>query len=498
MAEAKQEAPGGGPGPNRGMCMYRAVADRGSRSVRRLTLRVIIVLVAAVGLPAGLAAAASAGPAARIKRTDWPAYLDGPAHHSYAAAERAITPKNARRLTVKWRFKPRPSHRGQPFGFLSSPTVADGAIFVGSSNGWFYKLNENTGAVEHRIFIGYQRHRTCPAQGFVDTATVAPDPRTRHLMVYVGGPTGILYALRASNLSTKWRADIARPSRVVNDYFEWSSPTVSGGRIFIGVGSNCDRPLIRGQVVSYSQETGRVIARFFTEPPGVRGATVWGSAAVNGKYVYVGTGNPMGGRHPTGYAVSILKLSVNGLRLAGTFQVPFSQITNDGDFGSSPALFWPYVGACNKNGIFYVLNQVTMALRWSRRIGASSSQIAECSAAAVYNGRFLYIAGPATTIRGHRYRGSIREIGPRTGRVVWATGLSNGVIGTPTMDRAGLIAVGTYGANSAKNAIYLINGHNGKIIRTLQRGGLYFAQSVFANGLLITAGSAWLEAWQLP
>ena len=76
---------------------------------------------------------------------------------------------------------------------------------------------------------------TCDPLGIVDTATVATDPVTGDVTVYVGGPDGYLYALNAANLALEWKSLIAVPSTKVNDYFEYSSPTVANGKIYIGV-----------------------------------------------------------------------------------------------------------------------------------------------------------------------------------------------------------------------------------------------------------------------
>jgi hypothetical protein len=35
--------------------------------------------------------------------------------------------------------------------------------------------------------------------------------------------------------------------------------------------------------------------------------------------------------------------------------VPAEQVGNDSDFGASPVVFNKYVGACDKDGIFYLL-----------------------------------------------------------------------------------------------------------------------------------------------
>ncbi len=379
---------------------------------------------------------------------------------------------------------------------MASPTVADGAVFIGSDTGWFYKLDELTGAVLAKTFLGVQPARTCPGIGVADTATVAVDPRDHRDTVYVAGPNGYLYAFRASNLTLRWLSVIAIPSATTNDYFEWSSPTVTNGKIYIGVASNCDGPLIRGAVIGYDQLTGTKFAEFYAVPTGDRGGSVWSSvAAAPGGDVYVTTGNGPSWAPELSYSESMLKLDPRTLRPLGQFKVPPSQMINDGDFGASPTIFGPYVGACNKNGIFYVLNRSTMRLAWEARIGVPKARhaYAECIAAAAYNGKDLYIAGRATTIRGKSYSGSVQER-ETTGKLVWETGLPEGVDASPSSDRGGVIAVGTYGDGAARNAVYILSARSGKIIRTLVEG-FDFAQATFADGRLFTVNAFGVYAW---
>jgi outer membrane protein assembly factor BamB len=127
--------------------------------------------------------------------TGWTAYLNGPAHSSYNAAETAITPATAGQLVRKW-------HAGGHL-YLASPAVGDGAVFIGTDGGWFFKFDAITGRLLHRVFIGFQRHKTCGAFGTVATATVAPDPVTHQLTVYVAGANGYLYALSAASLQVE-------------------------------------------------------------------------------------------------------------------------------------------------------------------------------------------------------------------------------------------------------------------------------------------------------
>jgi outer membrane protein assembly factor BamB len=152
----------------------------------------VFAIGGAVVASSGVAsAAASRAPTA----ADWPAYLDGPQHASFSASQRAITPATATSLTRRWDFSVGAS-------FFASPTVADGAVFIGSEHGWFYKLNMRSGAVLDKAFLGSQSALCCPAVGVTSTATVAVNPANKVLTVYVAGGDGYLYALRGAPVET--------------------------------------------------------------------------------------------------------------------------------------------------------------------------------------------------------------------------------------------------------------------------------------------------------
>ncbi len=427
---------------------------------------------------AGLALVPAGSATAAVGPTDWPAYLDGVMHSSFNAADTAITPGNVGSLVKKWHWRgDLPTITGQPGPALySSPTVADGAVFIGANNGFFYKLNE--------------------------TATVAPDPVTGQDTVYVAAADGYLYALNATDLTTKWRSVIDIPSTTVSDFFDWSSPTVANGKIYVGSASHCDNPLTRGALVGFDQATGNQFAKFFTVPSGFLGGGIWSSVAVDSAgNVYATTGSQPKNTTNRYYSVSIVKLDGNTLQPLGLFTVPNSQLGGDGDFGGSPTIFGSDVGACDKNGIYYALNRATMTVDWETRIGAKSSSAspAQCSAAAIYDGTYLYMGGDPTVIGGVAYRGSVLRMDPSTGAILWETGLPNSVIGSPTMNGGGVIGVGTYDFTTVPNAEYLVNSSNGQIVRTLATGGTDFAQNVFADGYVFTANvGQGLNAYHLP
>jgi outer membrane protein assembly factor BamB len=448
----------------------------------------------AAGATGRTAAAARTGASAAanvpgVPDTSWPAYLGGPLHGSYAPLQTAITPANATTLVHEWAH-----HIGAPY--QASPIVNRGSVYVGGGNGWFYRLSEQTGKVLAKVFIGFQPKTTCWPQGVTSTATIAQNPSTHVLTVYVAGADGYLYALRALTLTREWRAVIGIPSKKVNDYYNWSSPTVANGKIYMGVASSCDKPLVRGDVLAFDQASGAKLAGFHTTPPGTIGGTVWSSIAVAPSgYVFVTTGNGPRHRPLLGDSESILKLNPNTLALVGRYQLPSAEIVGDGDFGASPVVFGRFVGACDKNGWFYALRQRNMTLAWRQQIGqvAGSGSVGECLAAPVYNGQDLYFGG--NEIPGTLTPGSVQERSPSTGALIWETPLPSGVQGSPTMDGAGVIAVGT--DTTAQDGVYLINAATGAIIERLAAGST-FAQSVFAEDRIFTATSYGVSAWGLP
>jgi len=444
--------------------------------------------------------AVCAAPAGAASTADWPAYLGGSDHDSYAAGATAITTSNTSSLVKAWRFVV-PKVAGAPGQQLyASPTVVGGNVYIGANNGVFYKLDENTGAIVAQRSFGYTTALTCSARAFVSTATVGPDAsRANQLTVYVAAADGYLYALKASDLTTVWRTSVYTASQTANDYFNWASPTVVDGRVYLGVSSQCDQPLVQGGVRVFDQAGGGLLASYDTVPAGSVGGSVWTSLAASSSSVWASTGNA--DETPgaiNGDSYSIVRLDGATLAKQDIWTVP-SLTGTDEDFGSSPTLFsatlkgtaTPMVGACNKNGVYYALRAQDLADGpvWSRKVSLpTGNDNAACLAAAVFDhtrGR-LFVAGTQTTIGGKPAAGSVRRLDPATGRVLWSRALKAAVLGSPTLDGAGVLAVGTWPSG---NVVSLLDANKGRVLRTINVGAPVFAQPVFADRYLLVATS---------
>jgi polyvinyl alcohol dehydrogenase (cytochrome) len=452
-----------------------------------ITSRFAALAIAVLAIPAGVAAFAAAAPAATF--VNWPGYLMGPAHSSASTAAVAITPATAPDLIHAWKWVPAAATMaGQPGKTLfASPTIVDGSVYIGANTGVFYALNEATGQVLWQRFLGFVTQKTCGKRGITSTATVAPDPVSGLPTVYVAGGDGHLYALDAATGAIVWRSVIGLPSATVNDYYDWSSPAVVNGSIYIGVSSQCDKPLVKGGLNEYSQATGAPLATYLTNPGGKIGPSIWSSPAVtaSGSSVFVTTGNGPAGSD----AFSVVRLDPATLTKLDSWQIPASQLGKDSDFGGSPTLFSatlnnttvPMIGACNKNGTYYALLQDNLAAGpvWSNNVGTPDSSSGQCDAAAVWDGARLYVASNQTVIGGVTYAGSIRELDPATGSVIWARGLPGAVIGSPTLDGGGVLAVPTFSSSGT----FLVDAATGAVLRNFTTGP-EFGQPVFADNML--------------
>ena len=161
------------------------------------------------------------------------------------------------RLKLKWAF-------GFP-GDLSAnaqPTVAGGRVFVGSPSGNVYALNAETGCV-HWYFTAASGVRAAITIARVDT------PSGARIAAFFGDQSGTVYALDAANGSMLWKLKVDNfPMARVT-----ASPVFYEGRLYVGVASGeeigavppdyqCCR--FRGSLVALNAGNGDQVWRTYT------------------------------------------------------------------------------------------------------------------------------------------------------------------------------------------------------------------------------------------
>jgi len=207
-----------------------------------------------------------------------------------AGLDKAQVPK----LKLKWAFSFPGALRAR-----SQPTVAWGALFVGSQDGTVYALDLDTGCVKWKQRVSAE----------VRTAIV-PDAETKRL--YVGDLLGRAHAFDAMTGKLLWSAKMDDHA----DATITGTPTLAGGSLFVPVSSlEVGQPAdpkypccsFRGSVVALDPATGDVRWRAYTvqqEPSpqakngegtmqlGPSGAPVWNSPTYDAvrKRIYFGSG----------------------------------------------------------------------------------------------------------------------------------------------------------------------------------------------------------------
>jgi serine/threonine-protein kinase len=196
----------------------------------------------------------------------------------------------------------------------SSPTVANGVVYVGSNDGKVYAIDANTGQQKW---------------AFATHNIVYSSPMVVNGVVYVGSNDGKVYALDASTGQQKW-------AFATNGNVD-SSPTVVNGVVYVGSHDN--------NVYAIDANTGQFKWAFHT------GDAVWSSPTVVDGVVYVGSDD-----HDV-YAID-----------ASTGQEKWTFRTGDGA-PSSPTVVGGvvYFGSSDRN--VYALDASTGQQRWVVPIG---------------------------------------------------------------------------------------------------------------------------------
>ena len=179
-----------------------------------------------------------AGPALRVApKVKWAVHTDGYIISTPAVTRDAVyfgsTDANFYRVdretgARKWAFKPGAR-------IASSPAVAGGLVYFESYDGIFYALDAAAGTVKWKFqTAGERRFSAKHLHGFIPAGETMPDPFDLYLSspavsngrVYFGSGDGNVYALNAATGALGWKF---RTGNVVH-----ASPAIAGGVLYIG------------------------------------------------------------------------------------------------------------------------------------------------------------------------------------------------------------------------------------------------------------------------
>jgi glucose dehydrogenase len=122
-----------------------------------------------------------------LVRTDWNQFQFTPDHSGVNPYENTLNTTNVANLALKWKYT------AGDMIYLSSPTVANGLVYIPGEHGNLYALNASTGA----LIWTY----VATGRGFESA------PAVSNGVLYIGGGE-YLYALNAADGSWLWRYEL--------------------------------------------------------------------------------------------------------------------------------------------------------------------------------------------------------------------------------------------------------------------------------------------------
>jgi outer membrane protein assembly factor BamB len=373
----------------------------------------------------------------------------------------------------------------------SEPIVSKDIVYFGATDGYEYAISTTTGKLVWKTFLGLDTVDTnCSSQpnGVTSTGTIAGE------RLIVSGGTAHTYALNVNTGKILWNVSIGGSASA--GYYLWSSPLVVNNSAYIGIASRCGKPQVPGGIERISLTGGAELAYFNTSTPDPNGSSIWAtpSLSANGTTIFVATGNPFK-KLTADYDDSILALNASDLRVEHSWQIPASQIVEDGDFGATPTVYTlpngsGAVAAENKNGFLYAWSEDRLSLLWSANLSDNADDHFSAAAA----GGKLFVVGEAVEHNGVSFNSSLSAVNDRTGRPVWRDFFPQFVKETydvPLYVDGLLVA-------AMGNTIYLVQASNGKVLSSIVPGGLVVPPISIANDELFVGSGDQLVVYPVP
>jgi outer membrane protein assembly factor BamB len=423
-------------------------------------------------------------PAVAASYQDWPTFLHD-AGRSAATADPNLSIAKASLLKLKWSYA-----TGGPIA--TSASIVGTTAYVGSWNGNEYAINTATGAVIWQQNLGLTNDARChpPTLGITSAAAVVNG------VVYVGGGDAYWYALDANTGAVLWKVFTGDTS---NARYNWASPLIVNGAAYIGIASNCDNPLVQGQLLKVDLASHQVVATYKFVPDGQVGGGIWTSPTLDAvtNTIFVSTGTLNDYRQTQSQA--IVALDAATLQYKSSWQLPFAAAVTDSDWGNTPTLTTDSGGrkllsVANKNGVIYTFNRNNLAAGpiWQRSI-AIGGDCPTCGDGTIASGIFangvLYYAGGNNVINGHGSGGSIRALDPGTGAVMWTRQTDSPILGSPAYVN-GLVAL------AEGSTFEVLNAANGALLYSYVLGApVYGAVSIARSQFYVGAVDGLLYAF---
>jgi outer membrane protein assembly factor BamB len=359
-----------------------------------------------------------------ISTSSWSMFRRDSAHS--AAGQSA--PEN---LTLRWKFT-------TDGAVISSPSVADGMVYVGSQDKNIYCLDSRTGSLIWNFTTG---------------ARIKSSPAIADGMVYVGPDDGNVYCLDAEDGSLIWSTDAGGHIEVnfAAAPALRSSPTIVDGKVYVGS--------LDTNVYCLDAEDGDVEWTFKTE------GYITSSPAVVDGAVYVVSEEPETG--------ALYKLNAADGSFIWKRELPYEEIQTGGtDLHASPVVVDGMVFAASNVKQYHGINTETGDIEWTYTTSGVGEFIV-CSPA--YNDGQLFLVD--------HY--SIVCVDSATGFAVWSTYLGEELYVSPTYADGKVYVV------TDQRSVYVLNATDGAKLSVFNTASNSWSSATVYEGMVYVGSNDW-------
>ena len=359
-----------------------------------------------------------------IPVSNWPMFRADPTHSSTA-------PKGPSNLNLAWKFTTNGS-------VISSPSVVDGIVYVGSQDKNIYAI----GAWSGNLIWNFA------TQGVIESS-----PAVANGKVYVESDDGYVYCLDAYTGAFIWRTFVNSnlPFTFGNLVLK-SSPVVTGGRVYIGS--------LDGYLYALNANNGNIIWRTKTDGP------IESSPAVADGAVYFTSHEPTSG--------ALYKLDANTGDVIWKQLLPYQySFTGGTEMLGSPSVAAGMVFASSNWGAYYAINATTGDIAWKFIDPAAIEFIISSP---------IYVNGDLFIID----KFNIACLNATNGHTLWTTYTGDELYVSPSYADGKI-----YVATSQRNIFILDTTNNGTRIASFTTPSSSWSSPTIANGRLYIGCNDW-------
>jgi polyvinyl alcohol dehydrogenase (cytochrome) len=472
----------------------------------KLALTVVAAVVLGLAGLVPIGAHADLGPAGCAPAShpggEWRSYGGGLANQRDQLDESTLNASAVANVAKAWSIDISSSDATGVLGGLgtlqSTPTVADGCVFLTTSSGFVLALNADTG---ERVWTSVKM----PGQpgGSLVGGVITGAATVANGLVYVGVSAlnhPFVAALSEATGEVAWMHEAVDPATNKDAYRTEivAAPVVWNGLVFQGLMADEGSTTARGGYAILDAATGDLLYHGFTitdaeYSAGYAGASVWCTAAVDPdtQYAYACGGNPASKQLEGRYTDSLLKIDLDRSRatfgqIVGAYKgttdhyypgldhqpacenVPTTEVWSptcvqlDLDFGASPSLYTVNVGGqavkmlgdLQKSGIYHAVYADNMQEAWTAVVGVPGPTWNAASPAV--DGANVYVVGtPEATLF---------ALTRDAGRYQWAAPMPTGA---PLYFESVSTANGVVYAIDNMGVIHLFDAATGLPVRTI-------------------------------